>query len=84
MKALSEELDEKLSALGVTPIRTEGAQTATWIIMDYGDLVVHLFQKETRGFFDLERLWAEGGQIDTAELLRKAQEGSNCDTTIQK
>lgn len=84
VKALAGELDEKLSALGVSPIRTEGVQTAEWVIMDYGDLVIHIFQKETRGFFGLERLWAEGGQIDTAPWLQNAREGSSCDTTMQK
>lgn len=75
VKALAEELEFKLSELGAEPIRTEGAQSATWIIMDYGDAVIHIFHKETRQFFNLERLWADGREVDLGETLSDIQEG---------
>lgn len=64
VKSLAEELEDKLSQLGVEPRRVEGAQTATWIILDYGDVVVHVFHRETRSFFNLERLWADCGRVE--------------------
>lgn len=69
VKALAEELEDKLAQLGVTPRRTEGAQTASWIILDYGDVVMHIFHRETRQFYNLERLWADGKTIDITALL---------------
>jgi ribosome-associated protein len=69
VKALADELDFKLSELGVTPLRTEGAQSASWIILDYGDVIIHIFHKETREFFNLERLWADGKTIGINELV---------------
>ena len=44
------------------------AQTAGWILMDYGDLVVHLFNRDDRLFYDLEHIWSDGKQIDIREL----------------
>jgi ribosome-associated protein len=69
VKALADEVDFKLSELGITPLRTEGAQSATWIILDYGDIIIHIFHKETREFFNLERLWADGKTIGINELV---------------
>ena len=42
-----------------------------WIVLDYSDVVVHIFQKETRSFYDLERLWADGEQTDISHLLKQ-------------
>lgn len=74
VKALADELEEKLSAQSIEPLRIEGAQTASWIIMDYGEVVVHIFTRETREFFNLERLWADGRTIGAEELLGPAQD----------
>lgn len=68
VKALADELEEKLAVQGVTPRRVEGVQSATWVIMDYGDIIVHIFYRETRQFFNLERLWADGTPLDLAQL----------------
>ncbi|MDR3551808.1 MAG: ribosome silencing factor [Clostridia bacterium] len=70
VKALAEELEQKLAELGVEPRRIEGTQSASWIIIDYGDVIIHIFYRETRQFFNLERLWADGKPIDSAELLK--------------
>lgn len=73
VKALADELELKLSGQGVTLLRMEGAQSASWIIMDYGEVVVHIFLRETREFFNLERLWSDGSTLETAELLKTAE-----------
>ncbi len=68
VKTLAEEVEEKLSALGVEPKRVEGAASAMWILMDYGDVIIHIFYSETRDFYCLERLWADAPKLDLAEL----------------
>ena len=69
VKALAEEVDERLSAMGVEPRRVEGYQTCLWILMDYYDIIVHIFNKETREFYGLERLWADAPKVDISGLL---------------
>lgn len=64
VKAFADEVDEKLSAEGIEPKRIEGYNTAQWILMDYGDIIVHLFLKETREFYALERLWADAPEVE--------------------
>jgi ribosome-associated protein len=70
VKALAEELEDKFSAQGIEPRRKEGERTAMWILMDYGDVLIHVFYHETRDFYCLERLWADAPQVDVAELLK--------------
>ncbi len=55
--AISDEIGEQLSKIGYKPVSTEGYESAGWILMDYGDFVIHIFSEETRGYYDLERLW---------------------------
>ena len=64
VKALCDEVDEKLSAQGEEPRRREGYQTAAWVLLDYSDVVVHLFLKDTREFYGLERLWADAVELE--------------------
>ncbi len=70
VKTLAEEVEEKLSAQGVEPRKIEGASSAMWILMDYNDVVIHIFYSETREFYCLERLWADAPKLDVAELLQ--------------
>ena len=58
--ALMDHLDQELSALGVQPRRIEGQQAARWIVMDYGSILVHIFNQEERSYYNLERLWEDG------------------------
>jgi ribosome-associated protein len=58
-KAIHDAIHEALKAEGVYPARTEGAREARWILMDYGDCVVHIFTPEARAFYRLEQLWGE-------------------------
>ena len=69
VKALADEVEFKLSQNGVEPKQVEGRQSSNWIVLDYIDVVVHVFYTETREFYDLERLWQDGEEIDPAEFL---------------
>ena len=64
VKALADEVEEKLSAKGLEPKRIEGYASASWILLDYYDVIVHIFLKETREFYALERLWGDAPEID--------------------
>lgn len=70
-KALAEEVEFKMTQLGIEPSRTEGYQGQTWIVLDYGDVVVHVFYKETRDHYNLERLWSDGASVDISKYLVK-------------
>lgn len=60
VKALCDHVEEKLSAEGVEPRRTEGTREGRWGVIDYGDVIVHIFNDESRLFYHLERLWQDG------------------------
>ena len=70
VKALADEVEFKLSEAGLEPRRTEGYQGANWIVLDYIDVVIHIFHKETRDFYDLERLWQDGTEVSAQEFLK--------------
>lgn len=67
VKAFADEIDEKMSAQGIEPRRVEGYSSANWILLDYSDVIVHIFAKESREFYALERLWNDAPEIDWAE-----------------
>ena len=62
--ALADELEEKLKEQGIAPARVEGYRSNSWIILDYDEVVVHLFTADAREFYDLDRLWADGGKVE--------------------
>ncbi len=66
VRALADAVDEKLSAEGLEPRRVEGYQSCQWILMDYGDVIAHVFLKEARQFYDLERLWNDAPVVERA------------------
>lgn len=59
VKAISENIIEKLKIRGERVWHTEGEREALWILLDYGDVVAHIFQEDTRRFYELERLWGD-------------------------
>ncbi len=59
VKAITDNLEEKLKEIGVKPLRIEGLPDAKWVLIDFGDLVVHVMQEESRQFYNLERLWGD-------------------------
>ncbi|MEG0614486.1 MAG: ribosome silencing factor [Oscillospiraceae bacterium] len=69
-KALADEVEFQLSEKGIKPTRVQGYAGANWVILDYSDIVVHVFNKETRDFYSLERLWSDGKQLDITEYLK--------------
>lgn len=70
VKAMADEVEFKLGELGVRPKSVSGIRGATWVTLDYIDVVVHAFYKETREFYDLERLWQDGEEINIEEFLK--------------
>jgi ribosome-associated protein len=64
VRAIADAIDEGLGPLGVTSLGVEGYRDGHWILMDYGDVIVHVFSLETREYYDLERLWANAPRID--------------------
>ncbi|MCH5207124.1 MAG: ribosome silencing factor [Oscillospiraceae bacterium] len=69
VKALADEVEYRLEQAGVTPKSIEGAGSRSWIVMDYVDVIVHIFQEEQREFYQLERLWADGEQVDISGII---------------
>ena len=71
MHAMSEEIDHKLEdEMGDRRLNIAGYDESRWIVLDYGNVVIHLFDDETRAYYALEDLWADGKQVDLAETLR--------------
>jgi ribosome-associated protein len=66
VQAISDEVVEQLKRAGTRAARVEGYQTAEWILVDYGDFVVHVFDDKARRFYDLERLWREARRVDVS------------------
>jgi len=64
VQAIADAIDEQLKQAGITSLGVEGYREGHWILMDYGDVIVHVFSQETREFYDLERLWANAPKID--------------------
>lgn len=71
MHAMSEEIDHKLEDdMGDGRLNIAGYDDSRWIVLDYGNVVIHLFDEETRDYYALEDLWAEGKRVDLTETLR--------------
>jgi ribosome-associated protein len=64
VQAISDEIYENLKKAGHAAARVEGYKTAEWILLDYGDFVVHVFEQKARKFYDLERLWRESKRVE--------------------
>ncbi len=62
-QAISDEIEIRLKKLGHYPLSIEGYDNAEWILLDYGDFLVHVFTEKSRGYYDLERLWRDAKQI---------------------
>lgn len=68
IQALSDNVDEKLGHAGFYLKQKEGYDTANWVLLDFGDVIVHIFDKENRLLYDLERIWRDGKQVDIDAL----------------
>jgi ribosome-associated protein len=76
MQAIADEVEKRLKAVGIRPSHVEGYQNSEWILLDYVDLVVHIFSKTARVYYDLERLWRDGKKLDVNKLLQEKEKGS--------
>ncbi len=64
VKTIADEVEARLKAGdGISPLRIEGLEDSHWVLLDYGDIVVHVFLDETREFYDLERLWSDAPRV---------------------
>lgn len=64
VKSLAEELEFQLKEQEVTPLRTEGFGTQNWFVLDYANVIVHVFSPDARDFYDLEHLWVDGEEVE--------------------
>jgi ribosome-associated protein len=67
VQAIAQGIEEHLGSRGVRPLSVEGREHAQWVLMDYGDVVVHIFYVPVRGFYDLERLWTRAAVVELPE-----------------
>ncbi len=69
VRALADYLEEELRREGITPLRSEGYRTGDWITLDYGEVLVHIFRREMRDFYDLEHLWSDATPVNITPYL---------------
>ena len=71
VQAIVDNVDEQLGRAGFEAKQIEGNRNSSWILMDYGDVIVHVFDEENRLFYDLERIWRDGKVLEMDEFLEK-------------
>ena len=69
LKAMADACEKSMTEIGIEPHHIEGHRGETWVLHDYGDVLLHLFSEETREFYTLDRLWADAKVIDPSEYL---------------
>ncbi|MGJ0204349.1 ribosome silencing factor [Leucobacter sp. gxy201] len=79
VQAISDAIEEALNAAGVRTLRREGRESGRWVLLDFGDIVVHVFHQEERGFYQLEKLWSDCPVVDLAPMLEAAAPDSAFD-----
>ena len=68
VQAMADEVEEQLGRAGHEPKQVEGYPSANWVLMDYQDLIIHIFDEENRLFYDLERIWRDGTLLTDEEI----------------
>ena len=68
IRAMLEQVEQRMAEAGYQTKRIEGNKNSTWILMDYGDVIIHIFSREDRLFYDLERIWRDGAKVSREEL----------------
>lgn len=74
INALCDAVEKELTEKGEEPLHREGYRGGTWVLLDYGCVVVHVFNDEARKFYSLEHLWADGEEVDLSAVLPHAEE----------
>lgn len=64
LHAIADEIDKQMKKISVVKFGMEGYREAKWVLIDYGDFIVHIFEKEIRGYYDLELLWGDAPKIE--------------------
>jgi len=64
IKAMADEVNEKLGKFGLRINQSEGRDNAEWILLDYGDIIIHIFDKANRDFYDIERIWSDAEKVE--------------------
>ena len=72
VRALCDEVEDKLKENGITPHHIEG-KTTGWIALDYGSVIVHIFTREQREFYGLDRMWSDGSAVELADILTNTE-----------
>ena len=70
INALCDAVEHELSQAGEEPLHREGYRGGTWVLLDYGSVAVHVFNEEARKFYDLERLWNDGREVNLSAVLQ--------------
>jgi len=73
IKALADELEYKTGLAGLKPTSVEGFREATWIVLDYSSVIVHIFNRETREFYNLEKLWGDSESVDVTKYIKSEE-----------
>ena len=68
VQAMADEVEQRLGRAGAEPRQVEGYQAANWVLLDFGDVIIHIFDAQNRLFYDLERIWKDGTQINPDTL----------------
>lgn len=71
VKGIAASIEETLKKSGIQPLGIEGENTGNWVLMDYGDVIIHIFYEPTREFYDLERLWSDVPSMSVNEDIDK-------------
>lgn len=71
VQAIVDNIEDDLLKAGYHPKQVEGYQSANWILLDYADIIIHIFDEENRLFYDIERIWRDGKDLDVQQLLEQ-------------
>ncbi len=80
VQAIAEAIEQEVGREGAKPISLEGMQRGQWVLMDYGDVVVHIFYVPVREFYDLERLWSRAPRVELPEPFQSQARAQNTGT----
>jgi ribosome-associated protein len=71
VKAIAESIEEKAKRSGIRPLGIEGLTHSHWVLMDYGDVMIHIFEEETRSFYGIEKLWMDARSIPLGKVAHE-------------
>lgn len=84
IKSIAENIQDKMREQLRLRTKPQGDAESFWVVLDYGDVIVHIFDEETRSFYDLERLWAEAQPIDWTEFVTTENSGEAAQETEEE